>query len=270
VGITDNTFYEIELPSPDVRLSPSLNWGSIDAFPSPAYWAYQVLAKRICGGFRTYRLGSTLREEVCACILGGHGIPARIGLAAFQRLKSYGIFEEKTPELKKLEAVLASPLKLQNHYINYRFAKQKAKYLHAAMIKLDEEEAVEDSGQGLRNWLLDIPGIGLKTASWIARNWLSADDVAIIDIHIYRAGIIGGYFDPILVIPKDYLYLEEQFIVFCHALGVRPSELDAVIWYEMMKSPNTVHKLIDESVYLSSLFKNNTSSSSKKRHPYSK
>ncbi|MDZ3993341.1 hypothetical protein PspTeo4_24872 [Pseudomonas sp. Teo4] len=44
------------------------------------------------------------------------------------------------------------------------------------------------SGRALRDWLLELPGIGYKTASWVARNWLDADDVAILDIHILRAG----------------------------------------------------------------------------------
>jgi endonuclease III len=41
---------------------------------------------------------------------------------------------------------------------------------------------------------MSLPGIGPKTASWIARNWLDADDVAILDIHIMRVGQVIGLF----------------------------------------------------------------------------
>jgi thermostable 8-oxoguanine DNA glycosylase len=213
-------------------------------------------------------LGSTLREEVAACLLGGHGIPASVGIAAFDTLKTAGMFGGDIPEIHELEAILSSPINLNGHLIRYRFARQKARYLHAALIKLSREEAPERSGKSLRNWLLDVPGIGFKTASWIARNWLGADDVAILDIHIYRAGIIGGYFDTSMTVEKDYLSLEEQFIKFSNALGVRTSELDAVVWYEMMASPTTVHRVIDESDYLGGLLKKGGASRTNKRQPY--
>ena len=107
------------------------------------------------------------------------------------------------------------------------------------------ELAPVSSGKELRDWLLPIAGVGYKTASWIARNWLDADDVAILDIHILRAGLLGGFFDKSLSIERDYLKLEEQFVAFSNALGVRASELDATIWYEMMESNVTVHRLLE-------------------------
>lgn len=251
----NNTIHNIEFPSPEEEVLPSVRWGAIDAFPSPAYWAYQVKAKQLRGGFVHHRLGATFREEICACLLGGYGIPASIGLAAFEHLKREGLFENNTPNLKEIVEMLSSPLKMQNRYVRYRFAKQKARYIHAALMKLDHEEPIEHNGKNLRNWLLEIPGVGFKTASWIARNWLGADDVAILDIHIYRAGVIGGYLTPTKTMSKDYLCLEDQFITFSRALGVRTSELDAVMWQEMMTSPITVHKMINNSDHLSDLFK---------------
>lgn len=35
-----------------------------------------------------------------------------------------------------------------------------------------------------------------------------------------------------------------QFISFSNAIGVRPSELDAVMWFEMMSSPASVGRLL--------------------------
>ncbi len=102
-----------------------------------------------------------------------------------------------------------------------------------------------DSGRALRDWLTSIPGIGHKTASWIARNWLCADDVAILDIHILRAGLLAGFFPGDLTVERDYLKLEQIFLEFSEAMGVKASELDALIWYEMQASSSTVFSLIE-------------------------
>ena len=110
---------------------------------------------------------------------------------------------------------------------------------------LEVQEPPLHSGRALRDWLLQLPGVGYKTASWIARNWLDADDVAILDIHVVRAGVLGGYMDASLSVQSDYLLLEAQFLRFSQALGIRASELDAVIWMEMMQSPSTVAQLME-------------------------
>lgn len=231
---------EVEIPSENMEVISGVKWGSIDAFPSPAYWKYQVLARRIQCSTIQFRLGRTLIEEVGACLLGGYGIPSSIGLAAYEHLKNHGAFENEVPSEQELLAWLLEPIKHGNKMVRYRFAKQKAKYLSAALLKLACELAPNSTGISLRNWLLDIAGIGYKTASWIARNWLEADDVAIIDIHVLRAGKLGGFFKDGLTVERHYLKIEEQFINFSNGLGVRASELDAVIWHEMMSSPMTV------------------------------
>ena len=81
--------------------------------------------------------------------------------------------------------------------------------------------------------MIKIPSIGPKTASWITRNWLGSDDVAILDIHIIRAGVLIGLFDRRQKVPKDYDAMEARFLEFAAALQVRPSLLDAVMWREM-------------------------------------
>ncbi|RJU09686.1 8-oxoguanine DNA glycosylase [Xanthomonas campestris] len=230
----------VELPSAEAEVVPGVAWGPVEAFPSPAYWAYQVVARRIEARSIRYKLGQSLREEVGACLLGGHGIPASVGLLAFSHLKQKGAFGADPPEEKKLFEWLSEPMRQQDRLVRYRFASQKARYLAAALYKLAAEVHPEQSGRALRDWLTTIPGIGYKTASWVARNWLDADDVAILDIHILRAGVLAGFFNPELTVERDYLALESQFIKFSVGLGVRPSELDAVIWLDMMSSPLTV------------------------------
>jgi N-glycosylase/DNA lyase len=242
----EQTAVRLELPPPTHEVVPGVSWGAVDAFPTPAYWAYQVLARRVSGTTVRYRIGDTLAEEVAACLLGGHGIPASIGLAAFRHLKRHGLLSPAhgVPTEADLLERLSAPMELDGKQVHYRFAKQKARYLHSAFSRLAEGPAPIATGRQLRDWLLPVQGIGPKTASWIARNWLDADDVAILDIHILRAGLLGGFFEQGLTVERDYLKLEQQFLAFARGLGVRASELDALMWLEMASSQTTVHELL--------------------------
>ncbi|OZC35868.1 8-oxoguanine DNA glycosylase [Marinobacter vinifirmus] len=240
----DKAVLNVELPKADEEVIPGVPWGAIEAFPTPAYWAYQVYARRLAGNRINYKLGATLKEEIGACLLGGHGIPSNIGLAAFHQLKERGAFNDRPPSEETLLKWLKEPIEVDGRLVRYRFAKQKSRYLAAALQKLSVEHPPLSTGKALRDWLLDIPGIGYKTASWIARNWLDADDVAILDIHILRAGLLGKFFKSELTVERHYLQLEEQFIRFSKALGVKASELDALMWLEMMSSPATVHSIM--------------------------
>lgn len=240
----DQVVFNVELPQAEAEVLPGVPWGAMEAFPTPAYWAYQVYARRLTGNRINYKLGATLKEEVGACLLGGHGIPASVGIAAFHHVRERGAFGDKPPSEETLLEWLHQPLAIDGRQVRYRFAKQKARYLSAALQKLAAERPPLSSGKELRDWLLDIPGIGYKTASWVARNWLDADDVAILDIHILRAGLLGKFFEENLTVERNYLELEEQFIRFSKGLGVRASELDALMWLEMMSSPSTVHSIM--------------------------
>jgi N-glycosylase/DNA lyase len=240
----DQVVFNVELPTADAEVIPGVPWGAMEAFPTPAYWAYQVYARRLTGDRINYKLGATLKEEVGACLLGGHGIPANVGLAAFHHVKERGAFGDQPPSEETLLQWLKEPLAINGRLVQYRFAKQKARYLCAALQKLSTEHPPLGTGKALRDWLLDVPGIGYKTASWVARNWLDADDVAILDIHILRAGLLGKFFESNLTVERHYLKLEEQFIRFSKGLGVRASELDALMWLEMMSSPATVHSIM--------------------------
>jgi thermostable 8-oxoguanine DNA glycosylase len=201
--------------------------------------------RRISGGPPQYKLGRTLAEEVGACLLGGHGIPAKVGLAMFDKLRSYGAFSGETPSQEQLLSWLMQPVAVGGKEVRYRFASQKSKYLAQALDAMPNAPAVQ-SGRALRDWLRELPGIGYKTASWVARNWLSADDVAILDIHILRFGQAIGLFPSTLTVERHYLELEDLFLNLCAHMDVRPSELDAVVWHEMATSPLTVKSLVSE------------------------
>lgn len=227
---------QLELPPAEELLLPGVPWGRVEGFPTPAYWAYQVMSKRVLGGPPEYKLGHTLAEEVTACLLGGHGIPAAVGIVAFERLRERGVLTG-TPTEEELLTLLEEPLTINGRAVRYRFAKQKARYISEALKRVAIGDAPLQTGKVLRDWLLQINGIGPKTASWIARNWLRADDVAILDIHILRVGVTIGLFPKHLTVERHYFALEELFLAFSQSMGVRASELDAVIWFEMARSP---------------------------------
>lgn len=235
----------IELPTSDTILMNSVRWGNLDAFPTPAYWQYQVIARRLVSRSAGYKLGRTLTEEVAACLLGGHGIPASVGIAAYERLRQLGAFTGTPPSEEQFETWLREPLQVGQSQVRYRFAAQKARYL-AAALSLVQSAPTFPTGKQLRDWLLQLPGVGPKTASWIARNWMDADDVAILDIHIMRVGRSMGLFPYNLTVERHYFELEALFLQFSQALDVRASELDAVIWYEMASSPRMARVLINQ------------------------
>ena len=234
----------IELPDVNAELMRGVRWGAIDALPTPAYFACQVFARRLLGRPPEYRLGRSLMEEVGACLLGGHGIPARVGIAAYEHLRARGAFGKVACSMKQLEAWLKEPLQIGTSTVRYRFAAQKACYL-AAALPLVRHAPPLTVGRDLRDWLLQLPGIGHKTASWVARNWLGADDVAIVDIHIMRVGQAVGLFPRDCTVERHYPALEQLFLDFSSRLDVRASELDAVIWSEMASSPLAIRCLLE-------------------------
>lgn len=243
--LTKTGAIQVELPSANAEVLPGVRWGSVDAFPTPAYFAFQVVAQRLIGRPPTYTLGRTLAEEVGACLLGGHGISGEIGIAAYEHLRNRGAFSAQSiPSVEQLESWLREPIRVGKRVVQYRFAAQKADYLGRALPML-RGAPVFTIGRQLRDWLLCLPGVGPKTASWIARNRLHADDVAILDIHIMRVGQIAGVFPKDHTAERHYQQLEERFLRFSAALDVRPSELDAVIWSEMASSPASVRRVTE-------------------------
>ncbi len=166
-----------------------------------------------------------------------------LNLAAFEHLLAKGAFDNAHHSKEQLESWLKEPISIGQKQVNYRFASQKAGFL-AESLPLAATAPAFDTGRELRRWLMNLPGVGPKTASWIARNWMNADDVAILDIHILRVGQVVGLFPMELSLPRDYEHLERQFIRFSAALDVCTSELDAVIWQEMSIARSSVREIV--------------------------
>lgn len=225
----------LDLPDPDEQVMPGVQWGRHEHPLTAAFWVSQAWMSDnvVKEGFH---LGSTLAEEVTACLLGGHGAPAEVGLAAFGRVRDeLNARACNTLPVEVLEKLLQEPLIVNSRPIRYRFARQRAKYLAGALegVRTIDETALGDVA--FREVLCRLPGVGPKTASWIVRNRRASDEVAILDIHILRAcshmGVFPAHADP----ARHYRDLERRFLAFCHHTGSRASVLDAVMWGTMRR-----------------------------------
>jgi N-glycosylase/DNA lyase len=207
-------------------------WGQPDQIGTPAFWALICSAAPETG---RPRLGSTLAEEVVACLLGGFGIPAEVSGAAFVSLRNAGaIAGTGTWDARQIEAVLVEPLAVPGRPrpVRYRYPRQRSLRIAAALeILATNQPPVSD--QNLRRWLQDFPGIGPKTASWITRNVGVGTDVAVIDIHVRRAGLAAGFFRSDWTLPRDYLRFEIAFAAVARLAGVSTTALDQTIWNGM-------------------------------------
>lgn len=121
--------------------------------------------------------------------------------------------------------------------MRYRFPRQRAAYLAVALARL-QAQPPPPSARALRGWLLELPGIGPKTASWIVRNHLGSNEVAIIDIHVLRAGIDALVFDRSWTPARHYGRLEAFFLAWARHGGVSAADLNAVIWAERSQLPH--------------------------------
>ena len=220
--------------NPDDQVVPGVPFGRPEWVPSPAYW--MALAEQEGDEADAYISppGTPLSHDVAFCVLGGYGIKMELNRAAFRHLEKHGIFRKNfDADPEAIERLLRQPLLVEGRKVRYRFPRQRAFRLAEALRQIREiSESTIDAAQ-LRDFLMSIPGIGPKTASWIVRNWCGSNDVAILDVHVMRAGKLIGLFPQDARLPRDYSALEKRFLAFAEALNVPASVLDAIIWREM-------------------------------------
>lgn len=228
---------KVELPHQDEEILPGIRWGSLDQVGTPAFWAAMAWnSPNAAHGFIV--TSGTLAEEIGFCLLGGHGVTAELAGSAYEHLREAGVFNiDHLVSAERVEYLLTQPLQIGGRPIRYRFPRQRATRIAIAMREIADNPPAESDHVAFRKRLLDLPGIGPKTASWITRNWLGSDDVAILDIHVIRACLMMGVFDDPIRLPRDYNSLEERFLDFSRRLGIRPAILDAIIWKEMRDLP---------------------------------
>ncbi len=226
---------------------PGVRWGRFEHALTPAFWVSQAwLADDPA---RDFRLCPNLVEEVVTCLLGGHGAPAEVGLAASARvigeLRKSGA---SALGAERLYELLSEPLRVGERSVRYRFASQRSRYLAGALQGLAQIDDEGLSDVALRDALCTLPGIGPKTASWIVRNRRASDRVAILDVHIVRACEHMAVFPEGADPARRYFDLESRFLEFCRRSGARASVMDAVMWSTMRKLNRSMMKLlVDQS-----------------------
>lgn len=219
-----------------------LDWTEAGKRFTKSYWEVQYHLDET--SLPDYCLGSNLQEEVVACLLGGYGMKAELGLLAFHRIKNLRLIRTSSTQ-KEIEEAIGVPFRLNGKEVHYRFSRQKAKYIFWFLQRDDMDELEQLCGCRLRDRLLTVKGIGLKTASWIARNYGNCEDVAIVDIHIYRAGRLAGFVSREWDIQKDYYKIEESFLDFCHSINALPSKMDSIMWNQMKESNKRAIELLN-------------------------
>lgn len=167
-------------------------------------------------------------------------MPAELGLAAFSRLRQSGLLSG-APSEDELVDVLRTPFLINGRKRHYRFVRQRSRTLSAVLCAVRNSTMPGTDERECRTWLLQFSGIGLKTGSWITRNWFSSNVVAVLDVHIYRAGVIAGVFRLSDSIARDYLSMEERFLIFAQRIDVPPSILDGLMWQHMRDSGRIAH-----------------------------
>ena len=123
---------ELFLPPGAEEVMPGVIWGPPDELFTPSFWKYQSEAQIYRNRYSSHRLGDTLLEEIAVCLLGGYGIPAEMGLAAFERLKDHEVLQGTATETQMFQ-LLSEPFNMAGRLRQYRFAAQKARYLSRAL-----------------------------------------------------------------------------------------------------------------------------------------
>lgn len=222
----------------------TFDWGQPAWLGSAAFWVQQT---QIRPRPDSYQVGRTLLEETALCLLGGYGVSEPMATAAFNAVRDAGVLSEgQTPTAEAIEAVLQVPIDVQGRRapVRYRFPAQRARRLAGAAAWLEHNKPLDWwSARELRSWLTQLPGVGQKTASWIVRNLRRSNDVAVIDIHIRRAGVFAGVFDPHWRLPRDYELFEEAFCAWARHGGVPTADMDACIWSSLAELGNSARTL---------------------------
>jgi thermostable 8-oxoguanine DNA glycosylase len=209
----------------------TVEWRDHSCLGSAAFWLEETRRQPMP---RSLRVGRTLAEEVALCLLGGYGVNEAMSTSAFRAVRDAGLLDVSSPpSAREVEAVLRAPMNVDGYArpVRYRFPVQRAQRVASAVAALANPPV---DGQvpprDLRAFLTTLSGVGLKTASWVVRNLTASDDIAIIDIHIRRAGVAAGVFDPDWALPRDYLRFEDAFCAWAGVGGVPTAALDLCIW----------------------------------------
>lgn len=222
----------------------TFEWRDPSWLGSASFWVEET---RRSPSPRSLRVGRNLVEEVALCLLGGYGVNEAMCMSAFWAVRDAGLLDaSKPPSASDVEDVLRTPMNVDGYArpVRYRFPAQRARRVASAVAALADREAPMDlAPRDLRAFLTALDGVGPKTASWVVRNITLSDDIAIIDVHVRRAGVVAGVFDPTWVLPRDYLRFEEAFCAWAAVGGVRTADMDLCVWSTLARLGTTARLL---------------------------
>ncbi len=211
--------------------SRDVSWGESWEHGTAAYWLEATRRATHVAEPDRHQLTDSLHDEVALCMLGGFGMPYELALAAYDAVHDQLLQYDPTPTESAIEAVLLQPVRVGDATRRYRFPHQRARRLSAALRHLHATSA-PNHPLDVRDWLTGAPGIGPKTASWIVRNRWPDAPVAILDVHVLRAGARATVFPDDAHIGTAYRQLEALFVAWAAVEDIRPADLDATIWAE--------------------------------------
>lgn len=207
----------------------TFSWGRFDVPGTASFWVDQASRRDHYRRRVQVEVESTdLRSQIVFCLLGGYGVTTEMANATYVEL-CRRVDLNASPTADSIATALHTPVRLNGRAVRYRFWNQRARRIADALQILDERTPPGDT-RALRDWLTALPGIGLKSASWIVRNTTGADDIAIVDIWLVRALTRAGVFPEGWSNPRDYHRYERAFLGYAEAGGVAASALDWCIW----------------------------------------
>lgn len=230
---------------PTDEVIPGVLYGTPDHIFSACHW--QIVAKNAEKEGHNYTNKKPFNPDdmfldIVFCLIGGHGVKAEAAWAFYKqflnKIDPDNFTEEQVYELFTTPTEVFKDAKKQK----YRFPRQKAKQIYQASQTIKGMVFDTNDHIKFRNQLMEFNGIGYKIAGWLTRNVLGSDEVAILDVHILNAGKHIDLFPADYKLPKDYLKLEQRFLAFAKALGVKASCLDAVMWDEVRRIGSIILK----------------------------
>ena len=195
------------------------------------------------------RSNAEVEQELLFCLMGGFGVSYEHGRTACEIVWQLEPFSEELEDCELFEIISSEllrpqfgPPKADGTLRRYRYPFKKA----STIVKvrnwlrcnrpLHERLLEFSSCQERRALLIGCPGIGMKTASWLLRNVGLGAELAIIDIHVYRALVDAGRIPISTRLPRDYTIAEGAFLEWCNELGAPPDAFDLFIWHRQRRS----------------------------------
>lgn len=210
--------------------------------------AMDFLWSRYQGKYSISAKSQNWLDEFFFCLLGGYSIPYELNKSAYLVLKEKGCFNTDLPWERESEMgqLIAnelckpqfSPLLSNGQKRRYRFPNKKATIIAQAghwlkmtcNFELDTLLDGCETPKNKRTVLLQCPGLGYKSASWLLRNIGMGSNLAILDVHVYRTLREFRIIPDELNIPADYLEIEKMYCHACHSIGADTELMDLIIW----------------------------------------